>query len=386
MRVLALSARIHGGGLETYVATISDALEHAGHTTHLATRDELGWSSEHDVPDGHAAQRLKTLAQTFSPDVIAIHNVLDSAVLQAARECGTRTVYHLHDHRVFCPNGDRVFPAGRKRCRSAMGKACVLHSLVHGCAYGPRPATIQLLERRMNAARQALQFDTIVVLSEFMKRMARANGAPRSRIAVLAPPIADAYYDRPFVQPDFTAPSVLFCGRAETVKGLQSLVRALALLPSTERPHLTVAGEGCDIEPAKALAAQLGVGVAFVGVLDRAGVIEAMDKSTMLAFPSLWDEPFGLSGVEAFARGRPVAAYDGGAIPEWIGEGGIAVRAGDVHALSRAIEDLLEPNRWHRASLTARSIASRYRVGQHIRDLTEIYGRPLEESAPKRGA
>lgn len=386
MRVLALSARRHGGGLETYVTTISDALERAGHTTHLATRDELGWSSEHEVPDEGAAQRLKALAQAFSPDVIAIHNVLDSAVLRAARQCGTRTVYHLHDHRVFCPNGDRVYPNGRKRCRSAMGKACVVHSLVHGCAYGPRPATIQLLERRMSAAQQALHFDTIVVLSEFMKRMARVNGAPRSRIAVLAPPIADAYFDRTFVPPDFKAPSVLFCGRAETVKGLQSLVRALAILPAAERPHLVVAGEGCDIEPAKALAALMRVGVTFVGVLDRSGVIEAMDKSTMLAFPSLWDEPFGLSGMEAFARGRPVVAYDTGAVPEWIGDGGIAVGAGDIQAFSDAVSALLEPRRWNEASAAAGAIAGRYRVEQHIRDLTEIYGRPLEDPAPKRGA
>lgn len=385
MKVLALSARRHGGGLETYVATVAEAMQNAGHTTHLATQEELGWSNEHDVPDEQAARRLKMLARSFAPDVIAIHNVLDSAVLRAARECGTRTIFHLHDHRVFCPNGDRVYPSGRKRCRNAMGNACVVHAAVHGCAYGPRPATIQLLKRRIATAQQAQNFDSIVVLSQFMQQMARVNGTPRSRISVLAPPIADAFFERDIAAPDFTAPSVLFCGRAETVKGLQSLVRALALLRTSERPRLMVAGDGCEIQPAMELAAKLDVQVTLLGVLDRAGVIEALDRSTMLAFPSLWDEPFGLSGIEAFARGRPVAAYDVGAISEWIGEGGIAVRAGDVDAFSKAIDALLEPERWYKAAAAARTIAGRHRVAQHVADLTEIYGRPHDGFAPKRG-
>ena len=76
--------------------------------------------------------------------------------------------------------------------------------------------------------------------------------------------------------------------------------------------------------------------------------------------PSLWPEPFGMMGIEAYARGRPVAAYAVGGIPEWIGDGGIAVRRGDEAALARAIVEVLDERRWNQFAQAARRLAERY--------------------------
>ena len=64
----------------------------------------------------------------------------------------------------------------------------------------------------------------------------------------------------------------------------------------------------------------------------------AYDAATLVAMPSLWGEPFGLVGIEAFARGRPVVAYDAGAISEWLcasSGGGRVVPLGDEQALAQ---------------------------------------------------
>src|SRR5439155_8724946 len=73
---------------------------------------------------------------------------------------------------------------------------------------------------------------------------------------------------------------------------------------------LTVAGDG----PERPLVEAPGLtGVRYVGAVSRAEVGALMADAGVVVMPSIWDEPFGLTTVEAFARGRPVIATDFGA-------------------------------------------------------------------------
>ena len=62
-----------------------------------------------------------------------------------------------------------------------------------------------------------------------------------------------------------------------------------------------------------------------------------------MAVPSLWPEPFGLIGIEAFGCGRPVVASDTGGVREWLepGVNGLAVAPGRPRALAAALSELL---------------------------------------------
>jgi glycosyltransferase involved in cell wall biosynthesis len=68
----------------------------------------------------------------------------------------------------------------------------------------------------------------------------------------------------------------------------------------------------------------------------------AYERAQIVVVPSHWPEPFGLVGIEAMARGRPVVATATGGIPEWLadGETGILVEPGDAGALTRALAGL----------------------------------------------
>lgn len=382
MRILALSERAHGGGLECYLQTVAEGLAARGIEMRLLTRAELGFSDEHDAPNAGAAQRLREYAAAFAPDTIAIHNVLDAAVIEAACT-SARAVYHMHDHRLFCPNGDRVFPRGGTRCGEKMGAACLLHAGLHGCAYGPRRSTRTLLHLRRTTAQRATACDAMVVYSAFMEREALQNGARAERLRRLRPPVPPGFFSEPR-EPDRTRTSVFFGARVERVKGLRELVRAIATIPLPRRPLLTIAGEGPDLQASLELAKRLECDVRVLGLLDRAGVIDALDVCTIAAMPSLWEEPFGLSGAEAFARARPLAAFASGGIPEWIGEGGIAVPIGDVRALGAAIETLLDEGHWHDYSRAARRIALTFPLEAHLDELLGVYG--LTDRLPSRSA
>jgi glycosyltransferase involved in cell wall biosynthesis len=70
-------------------------------------------------------------------------------------------------------------------------------------------------------------------------------------------------------------------------------------------------------------------------------------SASIFAFPSVWEEPFGMPLVEAMASATPVVATRGGAIPEIVEDGrsGLLVERSDAQALADAILQLLSnPN------------------------------------------
>jgi glycosyltransferase involved in cell wall biosynthesis len=62
-------------------------------------------------------------------------------------------------------------------------------------------------------------------------------------------------------------------------------------------------------------------------------------RSDVLVMPSVWQEVFGISIIEAYAYGKPVIASCIGGIPELVREGetGLLVEPGNIKALQEAI-------------------------------------------------
>jgi glycosyltransferase involved in cell wall biosynthesis len=127
-------------------------------------------------------------------------------------------------------------------------------------------------------------------------------------------------------------------------KGLHCLIQALA---RTETDwQLVVAGDGEARAPCQALAEELGVAdrVRFAGWLSPEQMADVLQGCACVAVPSLWPEPFGRVGPEAFLHGRPVVAFAVGGIPDWLDDGmsGYLVRPDDIEGLGRALERLIE--------------------------------------------
>ena len=122
------------GGTETYLRSLLPALVSRGYDVRVVARivtqpeaygvpaQAVEWSDEHDAPCADAADAVAAIAREFRPDVAVLHNVLDVGILDVIRRIAPRVVYHLHDHRPFCPNGDRLYPRGGHICKVAMGE------------------------------------------------------------------------------------------------------------------------------------------------------------------------------------------------------------------------------------------------------------------------
>lgn len=386
MKILVACERVDAqGGTETYLRALLPALRTRGHDVRVIARSvtdpgaygvaaqELHWSDEHDPPSLPAARETAAIVSAFAPDVAAVHNVLDAGIIEALGAHAPRVAYHVHDHRPFCPNGDRLYPQGGEICDVPMGaRTCGWHALVHGCAYGPRQRTFGLINLRARVARAVAAADATIALSRYVAGLARRNGVTGELLHVVDPPLERGALTAT-IAPRPPSDAVLFAGRVVPSKGARSLVRALARLDEQRRPVLRIAGDGPDLEPTLREARAYGVRIEAIGRLDAPAMRDAYDRSTIVAMPSLWGEPFGLVGIEAFARGRPVAAYDAGAIGEWLDGGGRIVARGDETAFGDAVASLLEPAAWSEASATAWAAARRYSLDAHVERIEAIY-------------
>jgi len=84
--------------------------------------------------------------------------------------------------------------------------------------------------------------------------------------------------------------------------------------------------------------------VHFHGSLPNDVLLDLYNSSTLLVFPSVWNEPFGMPITEAMACGLPVVSTDSGGIPELVHDNqtGLLVKRDDAKSLSGAISKLLD--------------------------------------------
>ena len=172
-------------------------------------------------------------------------------------------------------------------------------------------------------------------------------------------------------------PTILFVGRLFKEKGVDHLLKALALLKGPFRSEIV--GEGWERDNLTLLAASLGLEnkVVFKGFLSRSEVADLYRKAYLLVVPSLWPEPFGLIGLEAFSYQLPVVAYGSGGIPEWLdnGQNGLIVERGNIRALANKIDTLLGNSSLAlRLGENARKqVIERFSFERHLVNLVAVY-------------
>ncbi len=339
MRTLAVLCEVVGrfGGTERYWETVLPVLAQTYRVRLFARTvlepDRFGvpavripWSDENSAP---SREQAAVVARRIADcDAVITASVFDALVLAAAR-CRPRWIARVHDYRAFCPNGNKVFPQFASVCTSPMGGACVVNAFARGCVNGAHARSLRRIGNRMRVRTELLNADRVLVSSRYMAVVCTQNGIDDAALAVTPPPLPDEAFADPVRAPSTNA--VMFFGRMNEKKGLPSLIRALGRVAPELRPPLVVAGAGDAGEESAArhLAKRHGINVTWRGWLTAAELREALDTASIVAVPSLWPEPFGLTGTEALARGRPVAAYRVGGVPEWIEGAGIAVPRGD---------------------------------------------------------
>lgn len=319
-------------------------------------------------------RELRELLRRERPRVAHFHNtfpLISSAGYYAAKHEGVPVVQTLHNYRLLCPNG--LFFRDGRVCEDCLDKAFAWPGIVHKCyrdshAASGLSAAAMFTNRALN--RWSDQVGVYVSLTEFARRKMISGGLPADKIAV-----------KPnFVHPD---PGVgdgrggyaLFVGRLSPEKGIETLLRAWALMGKTSIP-LKIAGDG-PLAGEVARAASEHPRVEWIGYRSAGQIGALMKDAGTLIFPSEWYETFGRVAIEAFASGTPVIAADIGAIAELVESGrtGLRFRSGDAESLARQVE-WLHTHAAERSAMRREARAefeARYTAERNYRQLSRIY-------------
>ncbi len=294
-----------------------------------------------------------------------------------ARQLEALSPVLLHAH--YGPNGLRVLPlVSRLRIpliTTFHGSDITIRDLRYAKTYlGYR---IYMANRRKLRASSA----TFLAVSKFVRRRLLEQGFESDRILV-----AYTGVDTEKFKPTSTEsrPIILFVGRLVEVKGTEFVIRAASELqkqfPNVE---LVLIGDGPLRGELERLAQQSLRRFRFLGVLSTQEVSGWMNRASVVCVPSITTrageaEGFGMVCAEAQAAGKPVVAFDSGAIPEIIGheKTGFLAPERDWQSLGQYLARLLMNaelrERFGRAGREV--IVREFNLEHCTRRLEEIYG------------
>ena len=138
------------------------------------------------------------------------------------------------------------------------------------------------------------------------------------------------------------APVIMSVGRLIGWKGLRVVIQAVPQMPGT---HYVVVGEGGERVRLEEQAARLGVRdrVHFLGGVDHDRLPSLLREADIFVQPSIGEEAFGITVIEAMASGLAVVASRNGGMLEIItdGENGVLAPVGNVESWRDALNGLL---------------------------------------------
>jgi glycosyltransferase involved in cell wall biosynthesis len=190
--------------------------------------------------------------------------------------------------------------------------------------------------------------DAFIAVSTFYADfMAEYLSIPRARIHVVPLGIDLEGHSMPEERPS-GPPRVGYFARIAPEKGLHLLAEAFGLLCRREEfknARLDCAGFLPPEHKGYLAEIERSAGAAFKyhGVLDRAGKIRFLQSVDVFSVPVTYDEPKGLSVMEAMANGVPVVQPSRGAFPEMLEKtgGGLLVASDDPEALAEGLRSVL---------------------------------------------
>jgi len=196
-------------------------------------------------------------------------------------------------------------------------------------------------------------------------------------------PGVDVEQFRPDVEPAFNAaePTILFVGRFEHVKSVETLLSAFASL--SDRAQLLYLGDGSKRETLEQRARELGIAdsVEVNGVIPHDEIHRYYAAADIVCHPSRY-EGFGMTNLEAMASGTPLVTTPFGFVEESgsANETHLEVQPSTPSELARVLESLLDdPERRATLGENARELAKDHtwdRRAVKMLDLCETF---LEE-------
>lgn len=326
---------------------------------------------------------IKKYIKEFKPDIIHVHNtfaVLSPSIFWAIKSEHVPCVITLHNYRLICPAAT-LFRDGR------LCEECVGHfpypAIKHRCQYNG-----SFLPVAVNAVSQVIHrsigtyyrnIDAIIVLNPFFAQIMQRSGFSINKIKIKNNSVVDLY-DK-FGDYITRQKQIVYIGQITSGKGIDFLLTTWATL-KVHQYQLIIIGDGLDkVNLQERFSRQSDI--TWLGRIDHKLVLEVVRQSRFLVLPSIWNEPFGLSAVEALMMATPVIVPDHIALAKYVENAGYIYDNNDEESFSRVLELSIhvDQNNWDQMSRNARrAYIKDFTPKKDFTNLIEIYKKAIKVS------
>jgi glycosyltransferase involved in cell wall biosynthesis len=370
------------GGAETVLVQTRDGLRRAGHSVAiLAGKSSAAGQSFADYsfscPDQSvigklifhlynpgAKRAMKRAIRDFRPDLIHYHTINRLSV--AGIWASVQSVMTMHDYGLVSPLLNKVLPKD-EFCGLSDGACCVKHAGLMRYWF-ERLRTSLIFSRRGSIS-------VFLAPSKFMK--GAIEGLGYSPVRVIANPLTKPI-GRGLVTASKSGATLMYAGRLEQEKGIRSLLQAFKLIHDRlPEAKLVIAGEGPEKEYVEHFVEdnKLRGSVQLLGFVTKEALFTRYAAAKLVIIPSLWPEPFGLIGIEAFSTGTPVVASGRGGM-DWLvdGDNGLEVNPEKPDEMAQAVISLLlDEARYSQMVQNALKTAQDYAPEAYTKNLLRAY-------------
>ena len=379
--VEALAHELRARGVESLIAapSSSDVDESYNHQGLRVRRFREGRESRSMLREifglgsAEAAAGFARILDDERPDVVHIHaftRAVSVLLVQVAKQRGLPVFFTYHTPTVSCQRGT-LMVFGKQTCDGALDvercSTCSLHGLGMPISaaklVSQQPKLVsylleainlrgsvwtalrmpELIEVRHGSFRTLMQdVDKVIALSQWVRELLLCNGVPDGKI-VNCPhglPVAIAA-NQPQIDAERVPLRVAFLGRADPVKGPDTLIKAMRLLPDADiELHLYIlqGDENNAFWKSLRRLAQGDRRIAFMPAVPHQEVVSLLRGYHILAVPSRWLETGPLVILESFFAGTPVIASRLRGIAEKVKEGhnGLLLHPDDIASWANA--------------------------------------------------
>lgn len=281
------------------------------------------------------AKIVKDKIKQFQPDLVHIHNwhfALGPLVFRVIHSLGIPVIHTVHNYRLLCPsaillhNGklftdslQQSFPWKAVQNKVYRSSAAQTFWLAFVVWFHKKIGTWKLI-------------DAYVCLTPFAVNLFQQSNFGVAKVQFS-------------VKPNFTTAAkmiqsigrekhFLFIGRLSEEKGIETLLNAFKELPFL----LKIAGDG-PLKNSVVQAATEFVNISYLGNLTAREVVEELQKTQALLFPSVWFEGMPMTILEALSCQTPIITSNLGAMTSLIIDGynGFHFEPANVESLKEVV-------------------------------------------------
>lgn len=310
----------------------------------------------------------------YKIDIVHVHNFYYNAspsIFWAAKLAGAKTVYTLHNYRLFCLNG--LFFYNGTTCTDCLDKMSFRDGIQRKCfkgsaLYSRALAASQMLHRNMGTWNRKV--DRFITINRLMYDSLLLLGIPEEKIRLKANYIPDLSH-HPISPMQKRQDFYLFAGRISEEKGIQHLIQAF----KHSKRSLRLVGNG---PLSDWVLTQTDDHISYYPAVERTELMSWFSQCKAFLFPSIWQEGQPMTIIEAQSTGAIIIAGRSATTEQMIQEGktGHFYEPGNAESLNTVLDSFERSTAeqlLHMSMAASDHFQKNHTEAKHLEAIEEIY-------------